>query len=256
VLTLIASDLRDDAIILDTSPVRQANEEWVKKLLRPGLHYLGFTPILNPDVLHDLEGGVQGARPDIFVGGKVAISVNPRVPPEAIKFATDLIGYIKAEPMYVEIAEIDGFMAPVHILPQILSAALMKAVVERTGWEDVRRFAGRPFAQVSSSISNADVPASIASASVLNKTNVLRVLDGLCEELEEIRVEIEDEKLPDLQKRLHIAMQARLDWWASRQTGNWDQARAPGLDEQDAKDARLLRRAFGIRRKGKGKDKE
>lgn len=254
VLQHIAADLREDTVVLDTCPVRQVCEQWAAELLPPGRHYLGFTPILNPKVLHKFEAGVQGAQEDLFRGGRFAISSNARVPSAAIKLATDLCGYLDAEPLFCDLLEVDGYMAPVHILPQLLAAALTNATTTRVGWDDVRKFAGRPFAQTTSSIANADKPPALASAAMTNKANVLRVFDELLAELGAMRAEIESDALDSLEDRLANAAAKRDLWWSDRLSGDWERTRRPDVDEQDT--LNLMKRAFGLRRRVKDKDAE
>ena len=68
-LEVIAPVLKEDAVVLDTSPVKTAVAGWVKELLPPGRHYVGLAPALNPDVLYEPGGGLEAARADRSPGG-------------------------------------------------------------------------------------------------------------------------------------------------------------------------------------------
>jgi len=62
-LKSIAQDMREDGLVVDTTPVKQAVEAWAKELLPPGRHYVGLTPALNPLVLDETVTGIEAARP-------------------------------------------------------------------------------------------------------------------------------------------------------------------------------------------------
>jgi prephenate dehydrogenase len=73
-LALIAPDLKDSAVIMDTGPAKEVVAGWAAELLPAGRHYIGLTPVLNPVYLHEVDAGVDAARPDLFRGGVMATS--------------------------------------------------------------------------------------------------------------------------------------------------------------------------------------
>jgi prephenate dehydrogenase len=42
-LKIIAQDVREDAVVMDTGPVKSVVAEWAKELLPPKRHYVGLT---------------------------------------------------------------------------------------------------------------------------------------------------------------------------------------------------------------------
>ncbi len=51
-IEIIAPDLKEDVVVLDTAPVKEVVTAWAKELLPPGRHYVGLSPVLNTNYLH------------------------------------------------------------------------------------------------------------------------------------------------------------------------------------------------------------
>lgn len=220
-MSLIREDLKESAVVMDTGPVKEVVSSWAIELLPEGRYYVGLTPVLNPVYLHDLDSGLSAARPDLFRGGLVAIVTPPRVASEAIKLAADLTRLLGAQPMFVDPLEIDGLMAATHILPQLIAAALLNTTVDQPGWREGRKVAGRAYAEVTSPITQLTDHRSLSSAAMLNRENVLRVMDSLIASLQMIRSDIQEEAEEALDERLGRARRGREDWWNQRLTSEW-----------------------------------
>jgi prephenate dehydrogenase len=241
-LSLIGQDLKESAVVMDTGPVKEVVASWSKELLPEGRYYVGLTPVLNPIYLHDLDSGLTAAHPDLFRGGLVAIVSPPRIPSEAIKLAADLTRLLGANPMFVDPLEIDGLMASTHILPQLMAAALLNTTVDQPGWREGRKVAGRSYAEVTSPLVQLTDHRSLRSAALLNRENVLRVMDSLIAALQVIRSDIEDEAEEALDERLSRARRGREEWWKQRLTSDWVGEEAPAPETPTASEwfGRLL----------------
>jgi prephenate dehydrogenase len=79
-LELIASDLKADAVIMDTTPVKETMVRWTQELLPDGCHYVGLTPVINPSYLLNQKSGIEAAQADLFHSGMVVIVSPPRTP--------------------------------------------------------------------------------------------------------------------------------------------------------------------------------
>jgi prephenate dehydrogenase len=241
-LSVIREDLKENAVVMDTGPVKEVVASWAKELLPEGRYYVGLTPVLNPVYLHDLDSGLNAAHPDLFRDGMVAIVSPPRVPSEAIKLAADLTRLLGAKPMFVDPLEIDGLMASTHILPQLIAAALLNTTVDQPGWREGRKVAGRAYAEVTSPIAQLTDHRSLRSAALLNRENVLRVMDGLIAALQVIRGDIQGEAEEALDERLGRARRGREEWWKQRLTSEWVGEEAPSSETPSASEwfGRLL----------------
>ncbi len=252
-LALIAPDLKEGAVVLDSSPVRAAANAWAQELLPAGRYFVGFTPMLNPLFLYEFSGGTDSAHADLFDHGMVAITAPPRTASAAVKLATDLAELVGAKPLFADVAEVDSYMAATHLLPQLLAASLANATVNRAGWQEGRKFAGRAYTQVSGGITAMDTPTALAAAALLNYENITRVLDGLIAEIEGIKQDVLQAARGDLEKRLEQARKGRAQWWAERAAANWEGGMLP---EPDYSQARNLRNILVGRQRGQESEKE
>ncbi len=248
-LEIIAPDLKEDAVVMDTSPVKQPVAAWMREILPPRRHYVGLTPVLRPDYLFSQDSGVQAARADLFRDTPLLIAAPPGTPSDAIKLAADLTRLIGATPLFAELTEVDSLMASTHLLPQLLSAALINATVGQPGWREGRKLAGRSYTEVSAPIAHLDAPAALGHAAVLNREHMLRVLDGFIAALQHMRKDIESEDAPALSRRLERARAGRERWWAQRMSADWTTADLPEADVPSASD--FFGRLLGINRRKK-----
>jgi prephenate dehydrogenase len=247
-LDLIMPDLKEGAVILDTSPIRKAPTAWAKAVLPEGRYYVGFTPMISPMFLENAAGGTEAAHAELFDHGLIAISAPSGTVSAAMKLASDLAEMMNATPLFADEMEIDSYMAAVHVIPQLMAAALANTTITRPGWQEGRKFAGRPYSLVSSPLSNQDQPEAVTAASLNNQENTLRVLDWLIEELQAIRAQVEEGKREELVERLKQARDARTQWLSERGAANWAGESTPEADYDSAKQNLFGR--FGTGKKG------
>lgn len=212
----IAETIEDGAVVLDTAPVKKSVLDWSESHLPDKVDYVGLTPVVNPEYLHEEQFGIGAARPDLFEGGVIAVVPGKGVGDEVIKRATNLIGLVGAEPFFVDSAEIDGLMTMTYIMPRLLAASLLRATLSKPGWRDGRKIAGRAFARVSGPLTPIDEPSSLASAIMNNKQNVMRVIDDVIHSLQEFRQQVDEGEGEDLLGLLQQAQRGRNEWWQNR----------------------------------------
>jgi prephenate dehydrogenase len=254
-LELIALDLKEGAVVMDTTPVKGAVGDWVKELLPEGRFYVGLVPVLNPAYLHATEVGGEAARADLFHNGLMVISPPPGTPGEAIRLASDLTRLVGASPLFTDSAEADGLMAATHILPQLAAAALLSATVDQPGWREGRKLAGRAYAAATAPLVYQDEINAIRDAALLNRANVVRVLDGMIASLQGLRKGIAEGHSDDLTGRLERARKGRESWWKQRLAADWLTTETKP-SEFPSKSEFVQRMLVGIRKRpAKQKDK-
>lgn len=220
-LAIIARDLKEGAVVIDTAPVKEIVAQWASQLLPNRRYYVGLTPVLNPAYLRSAEAGVESARADLFRDGVIAV-VSPRgASSEAIRLATDFVHLLGADHMFADAVEMDSLMAATHLLPQILSALLLDVTVDQPGWREARKVAGRAYANVSAPLAEADGPEALIAAARSTPVNMLRVLDSAIASLQTFRAGLLDEDPTPLVKRLQHAGEGGRRWWIQRQQANW-----------------------------------
>lgn len=249
-LEVIASDLKEGCVVMDTSPVKVGVSEWAKKILPAERHFVGLTPALNPACFNDSAVGVDAARADLFKNSLMMISSPPGTEADALKLAADLAQLIGSTPFYGDPYESDGLMAAVSLLPELLAAALVEATVSQPGWTEARKLAGKSYASVSRPLLDPLESGFHGQSALINKDNTLRMLDTLAVSLHNLRQLIADGDEAALKERIGKAAEARTQWEAQRHKNNWD----VNLDQPMPTAGEIFGRMFGLG--GKPKDKK
>jgi prephenate dehydrogenase len=252
-MQLIAEDLKEGAVVMDTGPAKEMASAWAAELFPAGRYYIGLTPVINPNYLHASQSGIEAARPDLFQDGLMAIVAPHQTESAAIKLASDLTNLVGAKPLFADPVEMDGLMSATHLLPQLMAAALLDVTVDRPGWREGRKVAGRAYAEASAPMAHlANEPESLGASSILNRDNLLRLLDSAIVSLEAMRDDIDAKDQTALNERLKRARAGREIWWAERQTGNWGDGEAEAVIPETPG---VFGRMFGIGKNPKTKSK-
>ncbi|NQU29249.1 MAG: prephenate dehydrogenase [Anaerolineae bacterium] len=246
-LGYIVQDLKEDAVILDTAPVKKAVQMWMQELLPAGRSYIGLVPVINPEYLHEKEFGVNAARADLFQNGVTMIAAPPNTSGETVQLAADLAQLLGSQPLFSDITEIDGLMSSIHLLPQLTAAALLNATVDHPGWNEARKLAGRPYAETTRASLHPESARSLSDAALLNGENTVRVLDGMIASLQTLKESISAEDKDALDEQLTSAEEGGLNWLDERLKAGWlfkDDKGGPSINV-----AGISERLFGIRQK-------
>lgn len=247
-LEIIAEDLQPGAVVVDTSPVKMAVTNWAAELLPPDRYFVSLTPTLNPAYLHETETGIDAAHEDLFKNGLVLISSPSGTDPDAIKLVTDLGLLIGAHTLFTDPVESDGLAAATHLVPRLVSAAMLNAVIDQPGWIEARKLASQSFATVTKPIEHLDESKALGHSAVLNKENVVRVLDNVIMALRELREAVAAEDGEALTQLLEHARDGRNTWLRQRMSGEWAKVvDAPKMPTSGD----VMARFFGFRRKKK-----
>ena len=217
----IKEDLKDDAVILDTAPSKMATSERMQEILPAGRAYIGLAPVINPFYLDERESGIDAARADLFSKGVTLIATPPTASGAAIQLSSDLVQLFGSNPLFADIAEVDGVMATAYLLPQLVSVALLNATVDAPGWEETRKCAGQEYADTTVSSPIQEGVASLSSASLLNASNVSRVLGEMIASLQNIQKSIANGDEDALNKILSRAEKGRENWLIERRSAEW-----------------------------------
>ncbi len=253
-LGYIAEDLKPGAVVMDTAPVKGVVSEWIKEILPEERYYVGLTPVINPAHLDRTERGIDAAAADLFQKGLFALVTTPQSNSAAIDLAIDLVSLLGAEHMFTDAAEIDGLMAATHTLPQLLSAALVDITIDRPGWQEGKKVAGRAYSGLTGSRVAIEEPAALSQQVLQNRTNLLRVIDTMIMGLQDFKEQIETGKPEDLAKRLEKIRQNQTLWLAERTTANWG-ANELSPSAKSPSSGEMFGRLFGIRPASERKNK-
>ena len=217
-LEYIAKDVREDAIILDTAPAKATVHTWVDELL-PGRAYVGLAPAIHYDYLHDAEVGVNAARADLFHKAITMIAAPVTVSETAIKVAVTLTEMVGSQPLFADLAEVDGLNVSAQLLPQLTAAALLEITANHPGWQETRKLAGRAYVEATSPILHHEGAASLAEAAFSSRQVLSYKMDEMIEALQQIKSNLEDKDA--LLAQLQEAEDSRLLWMRARKNADW-----------------------------------
>jgi prephenate dehydrogenase len=251
-LSAIAPELKEGAVVMETGMAKEMAAAWASELFSPGRYYVGLTPVVNPAYLQDYDLGIEAARADLFKGCLMGIVAPPQTDPGAIKLTADLAHLVGASPLFSDPMEIDGLMTSTYLLPQLVAAAMVNSTIDQPGWREARKLAGRSYARSSEPIRQVSEARALSSAAVLNRENVLRMIDSFVAALHALRMDIDESDEASLSERLERARQGRIRWWEERQTADW--LKEASSDIEMPEDPGILGRLFGAGRKPKKKD--
>ncbi|HEX9090034.1 MAG TPA: prephenate dehydrogenase/arogenate dehydrogenase family protein [Anaerolineales bacterium] len=220
----IVQDLQDEAVVMETAPIKSTVFSWASELLPAKCHYIGLTPVLNPVYLDSNERGVEAAHADLFKNGLVAILTPPGVPSEAIKLATDFTHLLGAGHIFIDPVELDSMMAATHILPQLMAAALLNTTVDQPGWMDARKLAGQPYADVTRAVTHSEDAQSLSSEAMAAKPHLARLINALVGKLYELSEQLSENEADQLFQEISRASLGRERWLKERSSANWNLA--------------------------------
>jgi len=221
-LEIIAPDLQEGTVIMDTAPSKATVAAWVEKHLPQGRFYIGLTPAAGVEYLHGFDLGVAAARADLFEKGSFLINTPRSAPGEAVKLATDLCELLGAKAVLSDSTEVDGLLASTHILPQLIGAALLDSTIDQPGWNEARKLAARPYAAATAAFAYQDEIGSLGTAALKNRENVVRVIDTYMASLKELRDKISAGDETSVATFLDDAFKARARWLTERTKADWE----------------------------------
>ena len=229
-LRLIAPDLQEGALVLDTAPAKSTVAAWAKELLPEGRHYIGLTPAINPEYLHGTEFGVKAARADLFEKGLMVVNAPTGTPGNVFNLAMELVNLMGAMPLLMDTAEADGIFSAMHVLPQLAAAALLGTTVDKPGWQEARKLGGRPYAAVTAGAAYHDDMLSLGESALVNRENIVRLLNAYITSLLNLRDEINEGERDALLERLGEAWNGRNRWLDERNSAEWLKGQGQEID--------------------------
>ena len=229
-LEIIAPDLQEGTLIIDTAPAKTTVATWAKELLPQGRYYIGLIPAINPEYLHGTEFGVKAARADLFEKGLMVVNAPTGTPGNVFNLAMEFVNLLGAVPLLMDTAEADGIFSAMHTLPQLVAAALLDATLNKPGWQEARKLAGRPYAAVTAGVAYHDDALSLRETALENRENIVRLLNAYISSLISLRDEIEANNREALMDRLEDVVKGRIRWFDERLAGEWLKGETQPID--------------------------
>lgn len=248
-LEFIAPDLKNGTVVIDTAPIKSEVAKWAQDILPDGCHYVGLVPTVGPEFLQETGTGLDSAKADLFSKSIFLVDAPAGAPGEAVEMVSNLVQLLGATAMLTDIVESDGLMVSTHLLPQLVSVALLNATVDQPGWKDGRKLAGRAFIAATSAMQKDDAE-SLQMLVLHNRENVARSLNTMIMALQILRDDIEMGNVEGVKDLLQAAQESRTNWLNERTSANWVEMQREPVNYPSTSE-RLFGRLLGGRAKNK-----
>jgi prephenate dehydrogenase len=184
-LEQMAPLLAEGAIVTDTLSTKAEVMRWAEELLPESVSYVGGHPMAGKE-----SSGPGAAEADLFRGKAYCVIPSPDASEGAVKSVLGLVSILGAEPVFVDAAEHDQFVAAVSHLPLVLSTALFSLVRESAAWQDLRPLASTGFRDLTR-LASGD-PQMSHDICATNGEAIIHWIDRMIEELKRYRELIAD----------------------------------------------------------------
>lgn len=226
ILQVVGDALQSHTLVLDLSSLKGPGLKWADRYLQRG-HYVGAVPVLASAWLADGRADIETARADLFKNSIFCLMPSARADPQAVETAVNFGRLLGAVPYFLDPSEYDSLIQGVETVPGLMAAAMFNAIHKASGWRDMLRFAGLPFALTTLPLRASD---DIAFQALNNRTATLRWLDALIKELTEVRrwvYEGESELLAAMLDELNAQRQR---WLRERAENDWAEIKSPEIE--------------------------
>ena len=243
VLEHIAPDLKEDALVLDTAPLKSPVISWVKELLPEQINYVGLLPVIKAEYLEEIGHGPETAHEDLFSGNLMAVVTSQTANEKAINMAANLVQLLGAAPYFADPMEIDGLMTMTHLMPQLLASVMLDISQNAPGWREGRKFAGKAYSQMTNSFGKDEIAGALAAGLAYNQENFTRLINDLIRRLVDLR---DLQAAPGQQALTEQFQQLQRDrdlWLSEREDNPWIDAQRTKLPPRE----NILTRLLGFR---------
>ena len=216
----IGSELQIDAVITDTCSYKAQIIEWAADFLPKNVYFVASTPLVKTETLN----------PTLFEQQRYALIPQPDTPPAAVRLLSNAIKLIGAEPLFMDVAEHDSFMAAVVQLPIVTSTALLNLTTKAQAWREMAVMANKLFSNATT-LPSSD-PKTLTSLLRYSRQPLLEWLKGLHEELDTLQTLItQEDEGTELEAHLTELMEAQHRWHRERKQTSYEQNLGQQMDE-------------------------
>jgi prephenate dehydrogenase len=187
VLQEIAPVLEEGAVVTDTLSTKAEIMRWAAELLPESVSYVGGHPMAGKAT----SAGPADAEAGLFRDKAYCVIPSPHASEAAIRSVLGLVALLGAEPVFVDAAEHDQYVAAVSHLPMVIAFALFSLVRGSVSWQDMRLLAGNGFTGATR-LASGD-PQMTHDICVTNGEAVIHWIDRLIGELKKYRELIADD---------------------------------------------------------------
>ena len=237
VLKLIGQDLKKDAVVLDTSPIKSAAIQWAKQYLKQPSHFIGIYPTVKVDYLSELSNEYHTAHEDLFKDASMMIAPGENTDPSVVKLASDLGSLVGAHSMFIDPLELNGLLSGINNLPWLLVSSLMSTMLSQNSWIESKKLGGKEFAQMTALMTETRTRKEFAKVMTENRENSLLILNEFILHLKEYRDAIQNRDFTSLESLYDKASKGREKWLEEYSANAWrkekeDNMQFPSMGDQ------------------------
>jgi prephenate dehydrogenase len=209
ILRQIAAHLPAQCIVTDTGSTKMEVMKWAQHLLPSTVDFIGGHPMTGKEI-----SGLDGAEAELFNGCIYCLTPKSNASSEAVQSMTRLVRLVGANPLFIDPAEHDNFVAAVSHLPILLSAALVSATATNPSWTEMSKLAASGYRDLSRlALGDPEMSRDIC---LTNQVNIINWMDQYIEELKRYR-RLMSEGGEELMEAFLRAQQARRKWLQKHQ---------------------------------------
>ena len=148
-LESIGTIISGGAVVTDLLPVKSKIEEWAKKYLPKNVTFVGGHSLVNHNQ-SDNDSVSPISLQDTFYVLVPSIDSSE----SGVNTVVRMVEALGAKPLFMDSFEHDSYSLGVTLLPQLTSFASVSSASNSPGWNDISKFAGEYFQQISLLASN------------------------------------------------------------------------------------------------------
>ncbi|HVO41935.1 MAG TPA: prephenate dehydrogenase/arogenate dehydrogenase family protein [Aggregatilineales bacterium] len=227
IYSAIGEVMRPGAVVIDTSPLKLPSIAWAQEHFkkdadnRPEVYLVGAVPVVNPAYLEDVRNTTESASADLFDKGLFILAPAADCPNEAIKLATDFVGLLGVQVRFIDPVEHDGIVAATQGLPALLQLAFFRTLYLAPSWDDMRKLTNSQVG-LATYLLDQNRAQDLAALVYRNKDNVLRTVNALIAQLDELRDILTKGDELDLAQVYADGMSRYVLWRSARDKNDWD----------------------------------
>ncbi|PKO07287.1 MAG: hypothetical protein CVU41_00895 [Chloroflexi bacterium HGW-Chloroflexi-3] len=214
--------LKSGSILIDTSPIKINIKEYIEDKLPEDRYFLSFFPTINPAYIHEAENSPEFAHEDLFCNSLIVLTGSERTSNEAFNLGTDLSKFLGAQVLFADPYEVDGLLAATEILPKLISAAYIHAVMDQPGWKEGRKLTNNAFTSLTQLITHLDEREDFGKSAELNQENTIRTITNMINSLKNIRDLLQEENSSAIQKWYQESLDNHKKWSEERKLAAWN----------------------------------
>ncbi len=179
-LERIAPKLKRGVLVTDTASTKVQILNWAKTLLPAKVMFVGGHPMAGREF-----SGIKAAEVGLFEGSAYCLIPAGHASSEGVAQLSEIVMQLRAHPLVLDAERHDRLVAGISHLPFVLSSALVQCLSKEEVWRESTTLAAGGFRDMSRLAAGS--PIMYRDICVTNKEEILKCLDALASELDNIR---------------------------------------------------------------------